>query len=212
MQEAKKCKLCFAAIEILTSFRAKYYYRCTNCQSIMMDPAGYLSSEAEKDRYDQHNNDVNDKGYRNFVKPLVETVLNKFSAGARGLDYGAGSGPVAAAMLEEKGYRVNLYDPYYWNNKMLLDAKYDYIICCEVIEHFTRPAEEFRLLRSLLREGGSLICMTEITSDGLDFEKWYYKNDPTHVFFYHPLALEWIKKEYGFSSLNVDKRLIHFEV
>jgi len=212
VQEAKKCKLCFAAIEILTSFRAKCYYRCTHCQSIMMDPAGYLSSEAEKSRYDQHNNDVNDQGYRNFVKPLVETILNKYSPGARGLDYGAGSGPVAAAMLEEKGYRVNLYDPYYWNNKTLLDAKYDYIICCEVIEHFTRPAEEFRLLRSLLCEGGSLVCMTDITSDSLDFEKWYYKNDPTHVFFYHPLALKWIKKEYGFSSLTVEKRLIHFEV
>ncbi len=212
MLEQKYCFLCGSEVEFLTCFRDIYYYRCVNCLSAMMDSTAHLSKDAEKSRYDQHNNDVTDQGYRNFVKPLVEIVLDKFSPGARGLDYGAGSGPVAAAMLEEKGYRVNLYDPYYWDNKALLNASYDYIICCEVIEHFSNPAKEFRLLRSILRPQGSLVCMTEILSSDINFEKWYYKNDPTHIFFYSPKALSWIKKEYKFSGLSITKRLIHFEV
>ncbi len=178
----------------------------------MMDPAVHLPPEAEKSRYDEHNNDVNDAGYRNFVKPLVDTVLSKFTPGAAGLDYGAGPGPVAAVMLKEKGYQVELFDPYYWSDSRLLEKKYDFIICCEVIEHFYWPAREFHLLRSLLRPGGSLMCMTETIDDTFDFGQWYYKNDPTHVFFYHPRALRWIKEKYEFSILTVRKRVIHLEV
>jgi SAM-dependent methyltransferase len=211
MLKALNCTLCGAAVEYLTCFRDNKYYRCTNCRSVMMDSAGHLPPEVEKNRYDQHNNDVDDPGYRSFVKPLVEIVLKKYTPEARGLDYGAGPGPVAAVILKEKGFKIDLYDPYYWDNRELLDKKYDYIICCEVIEHFSNPAKEFRLLRSLLLPRGSLVCMTEIYNRDIDFEQWYYKNDPTHVFFYAPRALSWIKKEYGFTELTVEKRLVHFE-
>ncbi len=206
-----KCSLCSAEAGHLTCFREKDYYRCTNCLSVMMDPLNHLSPQEEKKRYDEHNNDVNDSGYRGFVKPLVDTVLSKFDLSAAGLDYGAGSGPVASAILKEKGYRIYPYDPFYWNNKALLKLSYNYIICCEVIEHFANPAKEFKLLRSLLKPGGSLICMTEILSSSLDFEQWYYKNDPTHVFFYHPNALAWIKETHHFTSLGLNDRVIHFQ-
>lgn len=178
----------------------------------MMSPADRLSPTEEKDRYDQHKNDVNDQGYRNFVSPLVGKVLKTHPFGSSGLDYGSGSGPVAAVLLREKGYEVSLFDPFYHPDKKVLQRKYNFIICSEVIEHFYRPAEEFRLLSSLLLPGGSLFCMSELLPDQVNFTNWYYKNDPTHVFFYHLTALEWIRKKYSFSSLQVEKRLIHFKL
>lgn len=178
----------------------------------MMDPAQYLSPEEEKHRYDQHNNDVSDPGYRRFVEPLVDKIKQNYGPRASGLDYGAGSGPVASVMLQEKGYiNIDCYDPYYYPDRSVLDKPYHFIMCCEVIEHFHQPEDEFKLLRSLLLPGGSLFCMTEIYEDSVDFEGWYYKNDPTHVFFYHHRALRWIEKEYAFNDLRIDKRLIQFK-
>jgi hypothetical protein len=53
--------------------------------------------------------------------------------------------------------------------------------------------------------------MTELYNEGIDFASWYYKNDPTHVFFYSQETFEWIKKEFCFSNVKVDERLIIFE-
>ena len=212
MSKAVTCTLCDTRALFFCQFREKNYYHCIGCYSILLDPAEYLSPADEKERYDEHNNDVDDPGYRQFVKPLVDKVLQKYGSEAIGLDYGAGPGPVSAVLLRERGLKIELYDPFYWNEQAVFDKKYDFIICCEVIEHFQAPAKEFKLLRSLLKPNGSLYCMTEIYTDGLDFSCWHYKNDPTHVFFYHRQALVWIKNECGFAKLTTDKRLIHLEL
>jgi len=206
------CRLCNGRGEYLGLYRDRRYYRCTFCFSVMMDPVYYLPPEEEKHRYDQHNNDVNDPGYRQFAAPLVDKIKQNYGPRVAGLDYGAGSGPVASVLLRENGYHsISLYDPYYHPDRSVLSERYHFVICCEVIEHFHQPAEEFKLLRSLLLPGGSLFCMTELYDEKIDFKNWYYKNDPTHVFFYHHRALRWIEKEYNFNSLHLEKRLIQLE-
>ena len=210
--DKQRCSLCSGNLEQFFIFRDILYQRCLNCYALLMDPNFYLSPAAEKERYDQHNNDPADPGYRRFVSPLVERVKAAYGTGAAGLDYGAGSGPVISAMLKEAGYRPVLYDPFYWNEPNLLKDHYDFIVCCEVIEHFHRPFDEFKRLRSLLNPGGAIFCMTEVFSDTVDFLNWRYKNDPTHVFFYHQDSLAWIKGNIGFSSLEISGRLIVFHL
>ncbi len=212
MPNALTCTLCNAASVFSFSFRARDFYRCSNCLSLMVDPLMHPSAEEEKKRYDQHNNDVNDPGYRKFVRPIVDLVKLTCRDGANGLDYGAGPGPVAALLLEKEGYEVALFDPFYWNNSSVLKKKYTFIICSEVIEHFRQPAAEFSLLRSLLKPGGSLFCMTEILPSDPDLQNWYYIKDPTHLFFYSPEALEWIKENNNFKSLKIDGRVVHFSL
>ena len=63
----------------------------------------------------------------------------------------------------------------------------------------------------MLKKSSKLYLMTELYNEGIDFARWYYKNDPTHVFFYSQETFDWIKKEFGFSDVRVDKRLITFE-
>ncbi|MGO1820189.1 MAG: hypothetical protein ACTH0S_10965 [Senegalia sp. (in: firmicutes)] len=60
----------------------------------------------------------------------------------------------------------------------------------------------------MLNIGGSIFCMTSLYDEDIDFKNWYYKNDETHVFFYHKKALEWIKNEFNFSDLAIDEKLI----
>ncbi|WP_050855571.1 methyltransferase domain-containing protein [Gillisia limnaea] len=66
------------------------------------------------------------------------------------MDYGCGTGPVATAELVKHSYKVNLYDPYFENHPEVFEETYDFIICCEVMEHFHNPFEEFNRLFKLL--------------------------------------------------------------
>ncbi len=192
-------------------FYEDIFYECTWCKSIFRDAQYFLNDQQEKARYDTHNNDILDIGYQRFVSPITTRVEEDFEIHAKWLDYGAGPGPVISHILSEKWYQLALYDPYYHPNTWVLKEMYDYIVCCEVIEHFYHPKEEFEKLFWLLKTGGKLYLMTEIFHEWRDFKNWYYKNDPTHVFFYHQAAFEYIAKKYNIKLVEIDERCIVYK-
>ena len=69
-----------------------------------------------------------------------------------------------------------------------------------------KPKMEFRSLKNMLNQKGKLYCMTDIYGESINFSKWYYKNDPTHVFFYHKNTVHWIQKEFGFFADRLQQR------
>ena len=184
------------------------YYKCEVCYGIFVDEKSRPDKKTEKQRYELHQNSVEDKEYQKFVSPITSAILRDFKSDSKGLDFGAGTGPVLSKVLKDNNYNVKQYDPYFHNNRELLEKKYDYIGSCEVIEHFYNPYKEFKLLKKLLNPHARLYCMTEIYNEKIDFSSWYYKNDPTHVFFYHAKTFEWIKEEFNFSKIETKKRLI----
>lgn len=198
-----QCLLCENKVERFKYWEGKEYLKCINCSSIMLNPMNYISSEKEKERYEAHDNNVYDKGYQAFVSPIVQTVIKDYKKTHKGLDFGSGTGPVITKLLRDQKYTIDTYDPYFSNNKERLKESYDYIVCCEVMEHFYHPKLEFMQLKNMLKPGGSLYLMTKIYHERIDFDQWYYKNDPTHVFFYHKKALEYIKRQYGFSKMTI---------
>lgn len=207
-----KCLLCQSTTKEFFEKDDKEYFQCTNCHSVMMNTKDYISSEKEKERYEEHNNDVYDKRYQNFVSPIVEGVLKDYNKNHKGLDFGSGTGPVITKLLRDKGYTIEVYDPFFANDKEKLNNTYDYIVCCEVMEHFHHPRLEFERLKSMLNPEGNLYLKTTIYNETIDFNEWYYKNDPTHVFFYHKKGLEYIKNEFGFSEMMIDKNLIVYKI
>lgn len=175
-----------------------------------MDESLIPDFETEKQRYLSHNNDIEDIHYQQFVSPIVEAVLGDFPPDNKGLDFGAGTGPVISKMLTDKNYDIKLYDPFFHNYPLLLEEHFDYIVCCEVIEHFHQPLKEFQLLKKILNRPGVLYCMTSLYHPGINFHSWFYKNDLTHVFIYQEETLEWIQHEIGFTKLMLNKNLIKF--
>lgn len=184
------------------------HYRCRTCRSVFLDPQLRLNAEDEKQRYLNHNNDVNDVRYHQFVSPITESILNDFTKNSIGLDYGAGTGSAISKILTDHGFLIKQYDPFFHNYPDLLQERYDYIACCEVMEHFYEPRLEFERLRSMLKPGGKLYCMTELYWDNVPFGEWYYKNDPTHVFLYHKEAIKWIQENIGFAEFKIEGRMI----
>ncbi len=207
-----QCPLCNNNAKLFYKTENRIHYQCNTCFGIFANANSRPSQDVEKKHYQQHNNDIDDKGYQKFVSPITNSVRRDFTANHKGLDFGAGTGPVISKVLTDHGFSIAPYDPYFHNYPELLEEQYDYIASCEVIEHFFDPRKEFTLLRKLLTPRGKLYCMTHLYDESIDFENWYYKNDPTHVFIYQKQTFEWIRKEFGFSDLQIDDRLIVFSI
>jgi hypothetical protein len=188
--------------------RGRVYHPCTGCGSVFMERKDHLSLEAERARYEKHSDDIYDPGYRRYVLPIVEAVLSEMPPGGKGLDFGSGRGAIVSTMLGEKGFSLERYDPFFFPDPVVLEGRYDYIACCEVVEHFRDPRKEFEMLRGLLNDGGKLFIMTLIMGSFADFSSWYYKDDETHVFFYSKQSFAWIRSNLGFGDLKIDGRVI----
>ncbi|HEX2092860.1 MAG TPA: class I SAM-dependent methyltransferase [Longimicrobiaceae bacterium] len=164
-----------------------------------MDPADRPEAAAEREHYGTHRNDPADPGYRAFLDRLAAPLAERLPPGARGLDYGSGPGPTLPVMLRERGFPMEVYDPFFAPDPTPLGRAYDFITCTETIEHFHSPADELDRLDRMLRPGGWLGVMTELFTGERAFGEWRYARDPTHVCFYRPETVEWIAARHGWA-------------
>lgn len=177
---------------------SRSYLACANCQLVFVPQKYWLSTEAEKEVYDLHQNDVQDSGYRSFLSRLATPLLEKLdSRQQQGLDFGCGPGPALATMLNEHGYQVDLFDRHYHNDPSVFSKQYDFICATEVVEHLHDPNKEFSALFSLLKKGGWLGIMTKLVIDRQAFSNWHYIRDQTHICFYRRSSFEYLAERFN---------------
>jgi len=177
--------------------RFREYLRCGECGLIHVPEKYHVSRDKEKCRYDLHKNSGDDEGYRRFLMKLVDPLAARLDKGASGLDYGSGPTPVLVSMLEEKGFKVEKYDPFYAADVSVLGRRYDFLMCCETIEHFSNPRLEWERFIKLVRKGGWIGIMTQLTDGSKDFAHWHYINDETHIGYYSKKTFQWLDRKYG---------------
>lgn len=191
------CPLCRAAESGLHArAHGRPHFACRACGLIFVPPSHHPDRKTERRRYETHDNDPDDPRYRAFLNRAAEPLAERVEPPASGLDYGAGPGPTLSVMLEERGYRMEIYDPFFAPHTEVLDRRYDFITCTETAEHFHRPAEEFERFDEMLKPGGWLALMTQ-WADGKNFERWSYARDVTHVCFYRARTMDWIAGRFG---------------
>ena len=172
------------------------YVKCRECELVFVPPAWHLSPEDEKAYYDLHNNNVDDPGYRRFLSRMYQPVAERIQAGVSGLDFGCGPGPALATMFMEAGHPMAIYDLYYANNPEVLENRYDFVTCTEVVEHLMRPGQVLLQLLGLLKPGGVLGVMTKLVKDQEAFKSWHYIRDPTHITFFSRQTFQWFAQRY----------------
>lgn len=195
------CPLCECK-QVLSFCRdqRRSFLRCNQCRLVFVPAEYHLSPDAEKAEYDLHRNDPDDRGYRTFLSRLFDPLCQRLPAGAKGLDYGSGPGPTLSLMLAEAGFDMAIYDPFYAPQRAVLQNRYDFISCTEVVEHFHFPGQEFQMLWQLLAVQGWLGIMTKLVIGPQAFARWHYKNDPTHVAFFS-------RETFTFLADRLDARL-----
>ncbi len=202
-----QCLLCGSFGE---PFYLQEFHLCGYCGAIFRPHATLLDPQDEKNRYLLHSDDPSDRGYQKFVMPLVEKVVSRFKLGSHGIDFGTGRSQIVAKLLETRGMKMEVYDPFFYPDRTPLAKEYDFVTACEVIEHFYRPYEEFVLLRKILKQNGVLLCMTHLYDPSIDFARWYYKNDPTHVCIYQEKTIKYIANRFKFRDFSIEDRVIGF--
>lgn len=167
------------------------YWRCQRCEATFLDPQQHPDARTERAEYAFHENRP-DPGYLRFLERVLTPLRDRLQAGAEGLDYGCGPGPVLMQQLQADGFRMAGYDPFFAPDTTLLARTYDFVTCTEVVEHFHHPAREFARLQGLVRPGGWLAIMTCFQTDDSRFAQWHYRRDPTHVVFYRDSTFRYL--------------------
>lgn len=191
--------------------RGLQFFRCQSCDLIVKDPAIRTSPEQARRHYEKHNNDPRELGYRAHLLRLLAPTTERLAPGARGLDFGCGPSLSLEPLAREAGFDCCSFDPTFRPHRELLrPGSYDFVMCSEVIEHFEQPADEFRLLRELLKPDGILGVMTQHPPDS--FADWWYQRDPTHVCFYSAATFGHIARIFGLTLLSNQSGVAVFQV
>ncbi len=197
ISDIPSCPLCAGlASGLFATDKRRSYYRCADCGLVYVAQEYFLTAVEEKQVYDQHQNNPADAGYRTFLSRLSEPVLKDIAPGSCGLDFGSGPGPTLSLMFEECGHSMAIYDAYYAADEQVWQSTYDFITASEVVEHLYHPRFELDRLWSHLRHGGVLALMTKMVIDANAFDRWHYKNDPTHVIFFSSQTFEWLARHW----------------
>lgn len=130
------------------------------------------------------------------------------------LDYGAGRGEFAAALISQGCDQVYVFEPFgkprdigvaKWvaNLDDLEGEHFDWIFLIEVIEHMRDPVSELKNVRRLMRPGGRLFITTP-NARGLrarvEGYRWREAQNPTHVNLFTAAALKDCLRKAGFSK------------
>lgn len=206
-----KCPLCLTSEGIHFYEDHRTYYRCPTCQLVFVSSEQYLSAQAEKAIYDQHENSPLDPGYRRFLGRLFEPLSQRLTRNSHGLDFGSGPGPTLSVMFTEAGHTMDIYDPFYAPDTTPFKKQYDFITATEVLEHLHHPRRELDQLWSCLKPNGSLGIMTKRVIDQEAFSTWHYKNDPTHVCFYSIETFQWLADHWQATLTVPEKDVVIFQ-
>lgn len=198
------CPIC--ASHITTKWihprRKTLYHLCQSCEAIFMDPKDYPSKEIELKKYMEHENDLSNEGYVNFLENFIDSAVQPYLKSGHILDYGSGPNPVLSILLERRGFHVAIYDPFF-HKTMDESMTFDMITATEVIEHFHDPMLNFKRMIEMLKPHGFLSVMTLFHHDDMDhFKDWFYQRDPTHVIFYRPKTLSIIADQLGLTLVE----------
>jgi len=201
------CPLCCSDESSTFCKLKREYLKCSVCELVYVASTQRLCPEKEREVYEKHENIPTDPNYHLFLNKLVTPMKNYVQRKSKGLDYGCGPGPAMPLLFEDHDCSIVNFDPYFFPIS-LETQKFDFIVCTEVIEHMYYPNKEIQKMITLLNRGGVLGIMTEMCpSLSNDFEKWYYKNDPSHVCFYSEKTMSWIAKEFNFEIVMNDKSI-----
>lgn len=184
-------------------------FLCQECHLVFKNPNVFYNTVQDIERYSTHNNSNADQGYLNFLEKLVHPLKSflprKFSA----LDFGCGPGPTLSGLLEDLGGQVENYDPLFFPDAhLLIPESYDVVTCSEVVEHFKTPSSDWEMMIDLVKDEGILAVMTLLYSKEIDYKKWWYRNDPTHIVFYQSETIDYIAKTYNLEILYTDHKSV----
>ena len=174
------------------------YWQCADCEYLFLEPSDRLQKASEKSRYEEHNNDLGDPKYLQYLEKTWQKISQDVPPGGLVVDYGCGPTKGLEAVLKGQGFQVVSDDPFFYpTSVVILNHKVDAIYCSEAIEHMYNPIVEIECWLRLLKPGGMISLRTAFHSGENGFRSWWYKDDPTHIGFFNEQTFQWLANRYS---------------
>lgn len=202
------CLICSSDTYTKMDRQGRTYHFCTNCQFITLDQSLVLPFDQERERYELHNNSSDNEGYKLWLKSFIDRAVRPYiNHKSRILDFGSGPNPLLQKILNDDGYKIDIYDKHFYTHPF--SGLYDMIISTEVIEHIYDPLKQVGQLKSHLNLKGFLALKTSLRPLSDDaFLTWWYKEDRTHISFLSLKAIDIISRKTGLQVYFCDNRSI----
>ncbi|MCO5142186.1 MAG: class I SAM-dependent methyltransferase [Oligoflexia bacterium] len=208
------CSLCQSAKNNLYAEYSSLekYFLCEECDGVFLAPNLRLGLSKEKKRYELHQNKLDSPDYSSYLQSILDEVRPDLSSNKKYLDYGCGSERGLERFALKQELKVDSYDPIYEPEIIMVKNGYDGIFAIEVVEHFFEPKKEFLTMDSLICSGGSILLRTSLRPEKeTDFKRWWYRRDPTHVFFYSKKTFSYLADILGWKIRKWNPPFFHFQ-
>lgn len=187
------------------------YHHCQDCDYIFLQPKFRLSSDAEKGRYLEHNNDISDPRYLQYLEKTWKKISAQVKSGLV-MDFGCGPSRGLKQVLKDQDYEVVSYDPiFYPINFEERVNQVDAVFCSEAIEHSYEPLPTFRQMNRVLKNDGWITLRTAFHPGAEAFNDWWYKDDATHVGFFSEKTLEQVAETLGWKIQHIHSPYVVFQ-
>tara|TARA_Y100001936_G_scaffold128838_1_gene125964 strand:+ start:3877 stop:4533 length:657 start_codon:yes stop_codon:yes gene_type:complete len=200
------CPLCGARAKLFWTGENREYELCGKCGLIFVPPSFHLTKKSEIERYQEHENSLDNKGYVTMFINKITLVKNHCPKIKTALDFGCGYEPVLQTLLNNEGIETEIYDPNFFP-VFPSDKTFDLVISTETFEHFRKPGTDIKIALNSISPSGVLAVMTRFyplkqnKPCKKSFSEWYYQRDPTHIAFYTSKTFKWMSKNFSLSIL-----------
>jgi 2-polyprenyl-3-methyl-5-hydroxy-6-metoxy-1,4-benzoquinol methylase len=199
------CKLCLAPdTRLVHQTKSRRFVHCPACGLVFVPAKHWLTVHEERARYAHHHNTPANVGYVTFLGQVADVVGGLAIPGASVLDFGSGENAVLCDLLRQRGYACTGYDPLYAAGAAALQARYDVIVVCEVIEHLRDLRGELATLTRCLAPSGAIVVRTQRYPSIAEFATWWYARDATHINFFQTESLAFAARLCGLTSHATD--------
>ncbi len=198
------CGLCGSPETDLWKTADKKYVFCRRCGFVQALKEYFPSPDEERERYLKHNNSVSDSGYVKYLESFIDSAVTPYiEMGSDILDFGSGPSPVLSELLNLRGYGTVSYDPYFSDTDSWRKRTFGGVVSLEVFEHMSSPVRELKDITSVLETGGYLVIGTALhPEDKSFFDRWWYKDDFTHISFYSEKTFRIIAEMFGLKFIT----------
>lgn len=180
------------------------YQECAACGCLQIPDPHWLAEAYRDEGKPTETNPDGGRFCRNYSAYIRLRALEHaglFCGPLRALDYGGGSG-LLAAMLRLAGRECRHFDPYctipffepelaFRSVEEIPAGGFNAVVALEVFEHLCKPLDVIRMLASYLGPRGSIVLSTGLYEPGVHTDRWPYLSRAAgqHVTFYTRKAI-----------------------
>jgi SAM-dependent methyltransferase len=188
-----------------------YYHRCPACDFIFTTALDHFTTDDFLEYVYNEEYPLVDPDYRDIRPRANATLVDRLFAAARPsrvLDYGGGNGVLADSLRAAGFPHVETFDPFVESYSARPDGLFDCVVCFEVLEHSTVPAQTLADMIDFLSESGVILLSTllqpgDIDRHGLNW--WYASPRNAHVSLYSRKSLARLVEPLGFKLNSLDQ-------